>query len=41
MKIDKKHRFWKSKAKTDVIIKFYGKNYVYKLIFKSVRSKMT
>ena len=27
MKIDKKHRFWRSKAKTDVTIKFYAKNY--------------
>ena len=35
-----KRRFWRSYEKTDVTIKFYAKNYSYKLIFKSVRLKI-
>ena len=35
-----KFRFWKSYAKMDVAIKFYTKNYPYRLIFKSVRLKI-
>ena len=36
----KKRRFWRSYEKTDVTIKFYAKNYPYRLIFKSVRLKI-
>ena len=35
-----KHGFWRSYEKTDVTIKFYAKNYPYRLIFKSVRLEM-
>ena len=39
-KIDKNVDFGGATKKTDVAIKFYAKNYPYRLIFKSVRLKM-
>ena len=34
-----RNKFGRSYAKTDVTIKSYGKNYPYRLMFKSVRLK--